>query len=136
MNSIERTLAIIKPDAFRKKIIGKIINYIEDSGLDIVECKLKKLKKSEVEDFYSVHKERDFFPDLLDYMISDKVVILLLEGYNAIQKYRDLMGNTDPKLADKGTIRGDFADNISENCVHGSDSKENAKIEIRYFFGI
>ena len=134
INIKERTLAILKPDSYRKKIHGDIISYIEKDGFNILSFKLKKLSIEEVKMFYSIHKDRPFFQDLIEYMVSDKVLILILECDDAVQKFRSLMGDTDPRKAQKGTIRGDFADNISENCVHGSDSIENAKNEISFFF--
>lgn len=132
--SAERTLSIIKPDAVRKNHIGEIIARFEKNGLHIAAAKLKHLTKEEAEGFYAVHKERPFFKDLVTFMISGPVVILVLEGPNAVLKNRDIMGATDPKKAEKGTIRADFAHSIDENAVHGSDSAENAKIEIAYFF--
>ncbi len=129
------TLSIIKPDAVAKNKIGAIISRFEDSGLKVVACKMAHLTKEQAEGFYSVHKERPFFNDLVQFMISGPVLISALKGENAVQKNRDLMGATDPKKADKGTIRADFADSIDANAVHGSDSEENAHIEIKYFFG-
>ncbi len=132
--AVERTLSIIKPDAVAKNIIGKIYSRFESNGLKIVAAQMRHLTRKEAEGFYAVHKERPFFKDLVDFMISGPVMIQVLEGDNAIQKNRDLMGATDPKKADKGTIRADFADSIDANAVHGSDSAGNAKIEIAYFF--
>ncbi|GAB4122379.1 MAG: nucleoside-diphosphate kinase [Sideroxydans sp.] len=132
--AVERTLSIIKPDAVAKNVIGKIFSRFESNGLKIVAAQMRQLTRKEAEGFYAVHKERPFFKDLVDFMISGPVMIQVLEGENAIQKNRDLMGATDPKKAEKGTIRADFADSIDANAVHGSDSAENAKIEIAYFF--
>ncbi|MBP7579864.1 MULTISPECIES: nucleoside-diphosphate kinase [Vogesella] len=132
--AIERTLSIIKPDAVAKNVIGKIYDRFETAGLKIVAAKLKQLSRAEAEGFYAVHKERPFFNDLVSFMISGPVMIQVLEGENAMLKNRELMGATDPKKADAGTIRADFADSIDANAVHGSDSLENAAIEIAYFF--
>jgi tRNA(Ile)-lysidine synthase len=133
--AVERTLSIIKPDAVAKNVIGKIYSRFETNGLQIVAAQMRHLTRTEAEGFYAVHKARPFFKDLVDFMISGPVMIQVLEGPNAVQKNRDLMGATDPKKAEKGTIRADFADSIDANAVHGSDSAENAKIEIDYFFG-
>jgi len=133
--AIERTLSIIKPDAVAKNVIGKIYDRFEQAGLKIVASKMAHLSQSEAEQFYSVHKERPFFKDLVSFMISGPVMIQVLQGEGAIAKNRDLMGATDPKKAEKGTIRADFAESIDANAVHGSDSLDNAKIEIKYFFG-
>ena len=130
----ERTLSIIKPDAVGKNHIGDIISRFEKQGLRIVGAKMKQLTKDEAEGFYAVHKERPFFKDLVSFMLTGPVLILVLEGSNAIAKNREVMGATDPKKADPGTIRADFASSIDENCVHGSDSSENARLEISYFF--
>ena len=130
----ERTLSIIKPDAVGKNHIGDIISRFEKQGLCIVGAKMKQLTKDEAEGFYAVHKERPFFKDLVSFMLTGPVLIMVLEGSNAITKNREIMGATDPKKADPGTIRADFASSIDENCVHGSDSSENARIEIAYFF--
>ena len=132
--AIERTLSIVKPDAVGKNVIGKIYDRFESAGLKVGAAKMKHLSRSEAEGFYAVHKERPFFNDLVQFMISGPVMIQALEGENAVLKNRDLMGATDPKKADKGTIRADFADSIDANAVHGSDSAENAAIEIAYFF--
>jgi tRNA(Ile)-lysidine synthase len=132
--AVERTLSIIKPDAVAKNVIGKIYSRFESNGLKIVASQMRHLSRTEAEGFYAVHKARPFFKDLVDFMISGPVMIQVLEGDNAVQKNRDLMGATDPKKAEKGTIRADFADSIDANAVHGSDSAENAKIEIAYFF--
>jgi len=132
--AIERTLSILKPDALEKGVIGKIITRFEDAGLTPVAIRLQHLSKGEAEGFYAVHKERGFFKDLVGFMTSGPVVIITLEGENAVLKNRDLMGATDPKKAAAGTIRADFAQSIDANTVHGSDSAENAKNEIAYFF--
>ena len=132
--AIERTLSIIKPDAVAKNVIGKIVSRFEAAGLKIAAAKLVHLSRSEAEQFYGVHKERPFFKDLVDFMISGPVIIQALEGENAIAKHRDLMGATDPKKAEKGTIRADFADSIDANAVHGSDAAETAAVEIAFFF--
>ncbi len=134
--ALERTLSIIKPDAVAKNVIGAIYSRFENAGLKIVAAKMKHLSKEEAEGFYAVHKERPFFGELVSFMISGPVMIQVLEGENAVAKNRDLMGATDPKKAEAGTIRADFADSIDANAVHGSDSLDNAKIEIDYFFGI
>ena len=132
--AIERTLSIIKPDAVAKNVVGQILTRFENSGLKIVACRMMQLSRAEAEGFYEVHKARPFFKDLVDFMISGPVVVQALEGESAIQKNRDLMGATDPKKADKGTIRADFADSIDANAVHGSDASETARVEIAYFF--
>jgi nucleoside-diphosphate kinase len=132
--ALERTLSIIKPDAVAKNVIGEIYTRFEKAGLKIVASKMKHLSRKEAEGFYAVHKERPFFNALVEFMISGPVVIQALEGDNAVLKHRDLMGATDPKKAEKGTIRADFADSIDANAVHGSDSIENAAVEIAYFF--
>ncbi|MEY4022756.1 MAG: hypothetical protein RI960_1768 [Pseudomonadota bacterium] len=130
----ERTLSIIKPDAVAKNVIGPIYSRFEAAGLKIVASRMTQLSRAEAEGFYAVHRERPFFKDLVDFMISGPVMVQVLEGPNAIQKNRDLMGATDPKKADKGTIRADFADSIDANAVHGSDAAETASVEISYFF--
>ena len=132
--SIERTLSIIKPDAVAKNVIGKIYSRFESNGLSIAAARMVHLSQADAEGFYAVHRERPFFKDLVDFMISGPVMVQVLEGENAVQKNRELMGATDPKKADKGTIRADFANSIDANAVHGSDSAENAAIEIAYFF--
>jgi nucleoside-diphosphate kinase len=132
--AVERTLSIIKPDAVAKNVIGQIYSRFEQAGLKVVAAKMASLSRAQAEGFYAVHKARPFFKDLVDFMISGPVMIQALEGDNAIQKNRDLMGATDPKKAAPGTIRADFADSIDANAVHGSDSAENAAIEIAYFF--
>ena len=133
--AIERTLSIIKPDAVAKNVIGQIYSRFEGAGLQIVAAKMKQLSKAEAEGFYAEHKERGFFGDLVAFMTSGPVMVQVMEGENAVTKNRELMGATNPKNADAGTIRADFADSIDENAVHGSDSAENAAIEIAYFFG-
>ena len=132
--AIERTLSIVKPDAVAKNVIGKIYDRFESNGLKIVAAKMKHLSRREAEGFYAVHKERPFFNDLVEFMISGPVMVQVLEGENAVLKNRELMGATDPKKADAGTIRADFAESIDAHAVHGSDSLENAAIEIAYFF--
>lgn len=134
--SVERTLSIIKPDAVSKNHIGDIYNRFEAAGLKIVAARMKHLSPGEAEGFYAVHKERPFFKDLCKFMTSGPVMVSALEGENAVAKHRDIMGATDPKKAAKGTIRADFASSIDENAVHGSDSLENAKVEISYFFRV
>jgi len=131
---IERTISIIKPDAVGKNVIGEIYSRFEQGGLTIIAAKMKHLSKDDAEGFYAVHKERPFFADLVAFMTSGPVMIQVLEGENAVSKNRELMGATNPQEADAGTIRADFAQSIDENAVHGSDSTENAKIEIDYFF--
>ena len=133
--AIERTLSIIKPDAVAKNVIGQIYTRFENAGLKIVAAKFTQLTQAEAEGFYAVHKERPFFNDLVKFMISGPVMIQALEGENAVLKNRELMGATNPKEAAPGTIRADFAESIDANAVHGSDSLENAAIEIKYFFG-
>ncbi|EPD9808854.1 nucleoside-diphosphate kinase [Campylobacter coli] len=131
---MEKTLSIIKPDAVKKGVIGKILDRFESNGLRIVAMKKVQLSKEQAEAFYAVHKERPFFKDLVEFMISGPVVVSVLEGEGAVLKNRDLMGATNPKEAQSGTIRADFAESIDANAVHGSDSLENAKIEIEFFF--
>jgi nucleoside-diphosphate kinase len=132
--AVERTLSIIKPDAVAKNVIGKIYTRFENAGLKIVASKMVHLSQAEAEGFYAVHRERPFFNDLVKFMISGPVMVQVLEGENAVLAHRDLMGATDPKKAAPGTIRADFAESIDANAVHGSDSLENAAIEIAYFF--
>ncbi len=132
--AVERTLSIIKPDAVAKNVIGQIYTRFEAVGLKIIAARMLQLSRADAEGFYKVHKNRLFFKDLVDFMISGPVVIQVLEGDSAIQKNRDLMGATDPKKAAKGSIRADFADSIDANAAHGSDSAENAAVEIAYFF--
>tara|TARA_Y100001980_G_C14437200_1_gene224225 strand:- start:95 stop:511 length:417 start_codon:yes stop_codon:yes gene_type:complete len=131
---MDKTFSIIKPDATKRNLTGAINKIIEDNNLRIVAQKRIKLSKEKAEGFYSVHKEKPFFNDLIEYMTSQPVVVQVLEGQNAVKKYRDVMGATNPENALIGTIRKEFALNIQENSVHGSDSDENAKIEIEYFF--
>ena len=131
---VERTLSIIKPDAVAKNAIGQILARFESAGLRIVAAQMRWLSRAEAEGFYAVHRERPFFRDLVDFMISGPVVVQVLEGESAIAKNRELMGATDPKKADKGTIRADFAASIDANAVHGSDGPDTAKVEIAYFF--
>ncbi len=130
----ERTLSIIKPDAVAKGVIGQIYSRFESNGLKIIAARMLHLSQAEAEGFYAVHRSRPFFNDLVKFMISGPVMVQALEGEDAIKKNRDLMGATDPKKAEKGTIRSDFADSIDANAVHGSDSPEAAAIEIAYFF--
>jgi nucleoside-diphosphate kinase len=132
--AIERTLSIIKPDAVAKNVIGKIYSRFENNSLRIIAARMVHLSQQDAEGFYAVHRERPFFGDLVKFMISGPVMVQVLEGDNAIQKNRDLMGATDPKKADKGTIRADFAESIDANAVHGSDSPQTAAAEIAYFF--
>jgi nucleoside-diphosphate kinase len=132
--AIEQTLSIIKPDAVGKNHIGDIISRFEKAGLRVVGAKMKHLSQKEAEGFYAVHQERPFFKDLVSFMITGPVLLMVLEGDGAIIKNREIMGATDPSKAAPGTIRADFAKTIDENAVHGSDSAENAKIEIEYFF--
>lgn len=131
---MERTLSIIKPDAVKKNIIGKIIDIFESNNLKITAMKMTKLSYDNAAKFYEIHKERPFFRDLCNFISSGPVVLLVLEGKNAVLKTRELMGSTNPKDAKKDSIRGRFADSIDENCVHGSDSIENAETEVMFFF--
>ncbi len=131
---MQRTLSIIKPDAVKKNVVGKIIDRFESNGLRIAAAKKIQLSKCDAKAFYAVHKDRPFFNDLVDFMVSGPVVVMVLEGENAVAKNRDLMGATNPKEAAPGTIRADFADSIDANAVHGSDSLENAVNEINFFF--
>lgn len=131
---IERTISIVKPDAVGKNVIGKIYSRFEDNGLRIVAAKMKHLSVREAQEFYAVHKERPFYDSLVAFMTSGPVMIQVLEGENAVAKNRELMGATNPAEAVPGTIRADFAESLSVNAVHGSDSLENAAIEIAYFF--
>ncbi|MGL9758220.1 MAG: nucleoside-diphosphate kinase [Wolbachia sp.] len=132
--AIERTLSILKPDAVKNNITGNVNSYIEKSGLKIIAQRMMLLTKKQAELFYEIHKDRPFFGELVEFMTSGSVIVQVLIGENAVSKYRQIMGATDPKQADKGTIRGDFANDISENRVHGSDSLENAHREIAFFF--
>ncbi len=133
--AVERTLSIIKPDAVAKNVIGEIYSRFEKAGLQIIAAKMTHLSREEAEGFYAVHKERPFFNDLVNFMISGPVMVQCLEGENAVAVNRDLMGATNPKEAEAGTIRADFADSIDANAVHGSDAAETAANEIEYFFG-
>ena len=133
-DTVEKTLSIIKPDAVQRNYIGNILSRFENAGLKVVAMRMQKMTKQEAETFYAVHKERPFFAELVDYISSDKVVILVLEGPNAITANRDIMGATNPDDAKAGTIRHDISLSIGENSVHGSDSTENALIEIKQFF--
>ena len=132
--AVERTLSIVKPDGVQKNVIGEVYRRFEQAGLKILGARMMQLTLAQAEGFYAVHRERPFFKDLTRYMSSGPVMVQVLEGDNAVAKNRELMGATDPKKADKGTIRADFATSIEENVVHGSDSVENANIEIAYFF--
>ena len=131
---MEQTLSIIKPDAVQKNVIGKIVDRFESNGLRIAAMKKIRLSRCDAKEFYAVHKERPFFNDLVDFMVSGPVVVIVLEGLNAVAKNRELMWATNPKEAAPGTIRADFADSIDANAVHGSDSLENAKREVAFFF--
>jgi nucleoside-diphosphate kinase len=132
--AVEQTLSIIKPDAVAKNAIGQILARFEAAGLRIVAARMQHLSRAEAEGFYAVHRERPFFKDLVEFMISGPVMIQVLEGEGAIARNRDLMGATDPKKAAPGTIRADFAKSIDANAVHGSDAPETARVEIAYFF--
>ncbi len=132
--SVERTLSILKPDVVAKNQIGGVVSYIEKAGLKVIAARMQHLTQREAEGFYAVHKERPFFGDLVKFMTSGPVMVMVLEGANAVATYREIMGATDPKKAAPGTIRADFASSIDENACHGSDSLENAAIEIAYFF--
>ncbi len=132
--AVQRTLSIIKPDAVAKNVIGKIYSRFETNGLKIVAAQMRQLSRAEAEGFYAVHKERPFFNALVEFMTSGPVMIQVLEGEDAIAKNRALMGATDPKKAEPGTIRADFAESIDANAVHGSDAPETAAVEIAYFF--
>ena len=130
----ERTLSIIKPDAVAKNVVGQILARFEAAGLKVIAARMQHLSQREAEAFYAVHKERPFFKDLVSFMVSGPVMIQVLEGEGAIAKNREMMGATDPKKADKGTIRADFADSIDANAVHGSDAPETAANEVAFFF--
>ncbi len=132
--ALERTFSIVKPDGVQKNLIGQVYSRFEKAGLKIIAARMVQLTQAQAEGFYAVHRERPFFRDLCKYMTSGPVVVQVLEGDNAVAKNRELMGATDPKKAAPGTIRADFASSIEENVVHGSDSAENAAIEIAYFF--
>lgn len=130
----ERTLSIIKPDAVAKNVIGQVVSRFEGAGLKVIAMRMMQLSRADAEAFYAVHKARPFFKDLVNFMVSGPILVQVLEGENAIARNRELMGATDPKKADKGTIRADFADSIDANAVHGSDSAETARAEIAFFF--
>ncbi len=132
--ALERTFSIVKPDGVQKNLIGQVYSRFEKAGLKIIAARMVQLTQAQAEGFYAVHRERPFFKDLCKYMTSGPVVVQVLEGDNAVAKNRELMGATDPKKAAAGTIRADFASSIEENVVHGSDSAENAAIEIAFFF--
>ena len=132
--AVERTFSIIKPDAVAKNAIGQILARFEAAGLKVIAARMMHLSRAQAEGFYAVHRERPFFKDLVEFMISGPVLVQVLQGENAILKNRDLMGATDPKKAAKGTIRADFADSIDANAVHGSDAPETARAEIAFFF--
>ena len=132
--ALERTLSIVKPDAVKKNAIGKILARFEAAGLRIVAARMMHLSREQAEGFYAAHRQRPFFRDLVQFMTSGPVLIQVLEGENAIAKNRELMGATDPKKAERGTIRADFADSIDANAVHGSDSPDSARMEVAYFF--
>ena len=132
--ALERTLSIIKPDAVAKNVIGKIYSRFETNGLKVIAARMAWLSRSEAEGFYAVHRERPFFKDLVDFMVSGPVMIQVLEGESAIAKNRELMGATDPRKAAPGTIRADFAESIDANAVHGSDASETARNEVAFFF--
>ena len=132
--SLERTLSIVKPDAVRKNVIGKILDRFEMAGLKVIACKMLLLTRDQAEGFYAVHRERAFFRELVEYMVSGPVVIQVLEGEGAIQRNREVMGATNPQDADPGTIRADFAESVQANAVHGSDGPETAQNEIAFFF--
>jgi nucleoside-diphosphate kinase len=132
--ALERTLSIIKPDAVKKNVVGQILARFEKAGLRIVAARMMHLSRAQAEGFYAVHRERPFFRDLVDFMISGPVLVQVLEGESAIAKNRELMGATDPKKAERGTIRADFAESIDANAVHGSDSPDTARMEVAYFF--
>jgi len=132
--AVERTLSIIKPDAVASNVVGQILTRFEKAGLKIIAARMLQLSRRDAEGFYAVHRERPFFKDLVDFMTSGPVMVQALEGEDAIQKNRDLMGATDPKKAAKGTIRADFAQSIDANAVHGSDGPDTARVEIAYFF--
>jgi len=132
--ALERTFSIIKPDATRRNIVGKVITKLEEGGLRVVAAKRLQMTRAQAEGFYAVHRERPFFRELVDFMISGPVIVMVLEGENAVAKNREIMGATNPKDAAPGTIRKEFAESIGENSVHGSDAPETARSEIRFFF--
>lgn len=133
--AVERTLSIIKPDAVAKNVIGEIYSRFENAGLQIIGARMLHLSREQAEKFYAVHAERSFFNDLIEFMISGPIMVQILEGENAIAKNRELMGATNPKEAEAGTIRADFAQSIDANAVHGSDGEDTAATEIDFFFG-
>lgn len=132
--SVERTLSIIKPDAVEKNVIGQILSRFESNGLRLLGVRMMQLTQEQAKEFYAVHKERPFYAELVNYMTTGPVVVSVLEGEGAVALNRNLMGATDPKEAEAGTIRADFATDISANAVHGSDSSENAALEVKFFF--
>ncbi len=132
--SLQRTLSIIKPEAVKKNLIGKILSRFEEGGLQIIACRMLTLTEDQARQFYAVHKEKPFYGELVQYMTSGRVLVSVLEGEDAIQRNRQIMGATDPKKADAGTIRADYAESIQFNAVHGSDAPETAKVEIGFFF--
>lgn len=132
--AVERTLSIIKPDAVGKNLIGAIYQRFENNGLKVIAARMLHLTRAQAEGFYAVHRERPFFKDLVNFMITGPVMVQVLEGDDAVARHRDLMGATDPRKAAPGTIRADFASTVDENAVHGSDSAENARAEIEFFF--
>ncbi len=132
--AIERTLSIIKPDAVAKNVIGEIYRRFESGGLKIVAARMLHLTRKQAEEFYAVHKDRPFFGELVDFMISGPIMVQVLEGEDAISRNREIMGATDPAKADPGTVRADFASEVTENAVHGSDAAETARVEIGFFF--
>jgi nucleoside-diphosphate kinase len=132
--AIERTLSIVKPDGVQKNVIGDVYRRFEQSGLKIVGARMLRLSQAQAESFYAIHRERPFFRDLVSYMISGPVMVQVLEGEGAVAKNREIMGATDPKTAERGTIRADLATSIEQNVVHGSDSLENAAREVAFFF--
>lgn len=134
MQTLEQTLSIIKPDAVGQNQIGNIIEYFEREGLSVSAAKMVHLSKDQAQKFYAVHKERPFFGELVDFMISGPILVMVLEGENAVATNRRIMGPTDPSKAEAGTIRADFATSLERNAIHGSDSQENAKVEIAFFF--
>jgi len=133
---MQQTLSIIKPDAIEKNVIGKIFERFEENNLKIIAAKMIELSKDQAQDFYLVHKNKTFYNDLVEFMISGPILVFVLYGENAIEKTRKIMGATDPNKAQKGTIRKDFAKNVEKNAIHGSDSPENAKREISFFFDV
>jgi len=131
---MQRTLAICKPDCYRRKLVGAVLQRIENAGFKIVSAKIVHLTKTMAESFYAVHRDKEFFPGLIEFMTENRCLVAVIEKVNAIEDYRKLMGSTDPAKADKGTIRHEFAESIQNNIVHGSDSAENAVREITFFF--